>query len=206
MQVSLSTVYKDFLQADTDNSGTLSKQEIAQEALLLNDQGKTDEFQMFGTFLQGGTDGKGLFPDTYDANGKPGTDGELSMADLSHLAAADANLDGGSADSISTLDFQTQFGDQAGSGNTIDIGKLQDVAYPNQSNSSGNNSNLLSQLLQLLPFLSLFSRFCSPFGSPMQPPCYGAMPPYNQFMFPMARDNNPFGQSYNNGNSFSFGL
>jgi hypothetical protein len=141
--VSLNTVFTSFQRADKDKSGTLSKKEIAQEALRLKTEGKTDEFSLFATFLQGGSDCGGLFPDFFNATGKSGTDGYVSLADLAELAKADSAQDGGSADTISSKDFQAKFGNRAGSGNAIDIDKLKETAGQGPSGSSGDIKKIL---------------------------------------------------------------
>src|SRR5690242_14021250 len=116
MEVSLGNVYRAFIKYDSNQDNKLSKQEIAQAALDLKDQGCYDEFMLFATFLQGGKDGKGLFPDT-------DKDGALSFSEINQLAGLD-----GKTDTITTDDFKAKFPNLAGGGNNIDINALQSLA------------------------------------------------------------------------------
>ncbi len=124
-EVPLNLVFNDFARFDTDGDNKLSKQEIAQAALTLKSEGRINEFMLFATFLQGGKDGKGLFPDDDQ-------DGCVSYNEIADLAKA-----GGNRMSISSDDFKAKFPDLVGSGNTIDIQALKALAYPDEDDSTG---------------------------------------------------------------------
>ena len=214
--VSMTNVVNDFIKADTNKDGFLSKQETAQEAINLDNNGQTDEYRLFATFIAGGSDNKGLFPDFYDANGKAGTDGNISLSDLFNLAAADASQTGGSADSISSNDLSAKFGSRASGGNTI---KFSDIQAAAGTSSTGVSSDLLQQLL---PILALFGGGGAMGGNYGNNPFggnnnnggynynpyggYGGYGGYNQYASPYAsQQTNPFSilTSLFNGNSSS---
>jgi len=185
--------------ADGDYAAT--KQDIAQEAIRLQDSGRTQEAALFATFLQGGKDGNGLFPDILNGSGQPGQDGVISTADLAALAAEDTSLKDssgnsiGNANTISSTDFQVFGGSnyQAG-GNTIDFNQLYQVAYPGNTTTStdattttntGQSTNMNMLLLAML--LSLFggsvggSSSYSNLGSVNPYTSYGSYGGYNPF-------------------------
>ncbi len=132
-KVPLRTLLSRFLEADLNHDGSLSAQEIAQEALKLKAQNKNDEFSMFATFLQGGNNGKGIGLDS---------EGKLRMSHLIQLAGAD-----GDYASLSASDFKAQYpGNTNEGGNTIDMAKLRQTA----AGSSASTEDILSRLIQAL--------------------------------------------------------
>ncbi len=174
MNISLSTIYQSFRRGDRNGDGALSRQEIAQEALQLRREGKQSESAFFATLILGGADGNGLLPDYFDGDGRSGSDGKVSLADFSALAAEDADEEEGDADSVSHADLVARFGDNAGDGVDIGIDKLKEIAGNNP-----NNTDLLSLLARLLPIFLMMSAnpgWRQPVANPWQTPQWGYNP------------------------------
>lgn len=116
MQISLNNAVQTFAQYDRNGDQQLTRQELAEAALDLRQNGQMEEYMLLATFLQGGKDGQGLFPDS-------NKNGAISLMELEALANGDGN--GGN---ISTEDFQKLFPSKAGKGNQIDDNKLNQLA------------------------------------------------------------------------------
>ncbi len=190
MSIKFSQVAADFSKADTNNNGKLSKREIARRALELRSSGDTKLASFYATLVVGGKDKKGLFPDFFNADGRPGTDSSITLSEIAHLALADVNQTGGSADLITQADFVARFGanNVSTGGSNIDIDQLKEIADldSGSKNNSPQLASLLPLLLQLLPFLGGLG------GVPQQQMAGGN---------PFGRPNpfgNPYGASFNN--------
>ncbi len=145
MRVSLKNAYQVFSQYDHNGDQRLTREEIAKAALDLHEQGRIDEFLLFATFVQGGKDGSGLFPDGDHDNA-------LSLSELERLASGD-----GSDKIISPRDFQKLFKTQAGQGNLIDLLKLQELALGATSTPPASSS--ASQSVTLDALRDVFTQF-----------------------------------------------
>ncbi len=121
MEISYNRAFAAFKRFDENNDKKLSRQEIARAAYELRQEGQLDEARLYATFLQGGKDGKGLYPDT-------NKDGFITEDELKALAEA-----GGKKKIISSEDFQKAFPGLTGSGNKIDFDKIKALAYPAKS-------------------------------------------------------------------------
>jgi hypothetical protein len=116
--------------ADDNHDGKVDQREMANAAyqLLSNPDATADEKamgNMFATMVQGGTDGKGLFP---DING----DGGVTADEMRKLAQGD-----GQYSSISKNDFKDAFGIRFNpDGNPISLDKLKQIA--DGQNDTGN--------------------------------------------------------------------
>lgn len=130
--VSLSGANHALLMADDNLDGVIDQQELAMAAYqLLGSASATEEDQsvgrLFATLVQGGADGKGLFPDL-------DRDGALSSNELALLAKGDDD-----ASTISTNDFQFAFGKQyTQGGNNIALDGLKGIATGNTGSATGN--------------------------------------------------------------------
>lgn len=164
--VGLSQLGQYFPKYDIDKNGKLDRPEVAQAALnLLGSDNPQDQTagSLFSTFVQGGKDGQGLFPDFNQ-------DGGLSLNELSTLAGASGN-----SNALESGDFQASFGNrfQPGGG-TGNIDGLKQIAegnlnkfnaqqnpqgFANSTDSLAGGQGQVAQLLLsivqlLLPFIS----------------------------------------------------
>jgi hypothetical protein len=142
--VKLSFLNQIFSKYDIDKSGTLDDSELAKASLNLlgkNDAQSQAAGELFSTFLQGGKDQKGLFPD-FD------NDNAVSKAELAKLAGAS-----GSKDTIDSSDFKAVFGDKAATdgGNTVDLDNLQQVAEGNLSKFDQDSPSFEASANSLVP-------------------------------------------------------
>jgi hypothetical protein len=141
--VKVSFLNQVFSKYDIDKSGTLDDAELAKGSLNL--LGKDDAQSqaagaLFSTFIQGGKDQKGLFPD-FD------NDNAVSKSELAKLGAA-----GGDTAAIETSDFKSVFGDKAVTGgNGIDLDGLKEIAKGNLSKFSQDAPGFENSVNSLIP-------------------------------------------------------
>lgn len=120
MAVRLQSLQYAFAKSDIDGNGKLDRPEIAKASLhYLGSKHKQELGQLFATFVQGGTDKQGLFPD-YNR------DGSLDLDELKVLSRDKTSINQG--------DFKAAFGNrfQKG-GQDIDMNALRSLAQQNLS-------------------------------------------------------------------------
>jgi|GEM_PF-2059254 len=141
--VKVSFLNQVFSKYDIDKNGTLDDPEIAKGSLNL--LGKEDAQSqaagsLLSTFIQGGKDQKGLFPD-FD------NDNAVSKSELAKLGAAS-----GDTGTIETSDFNAVFGDKVVSGgNSIDLDGLKEIAKGNLSKFSEDSPSFEESARSLIP-------------------------------------------------------
>jgi hypothetical protein len=146
----LTSLQHAFKSADRNGDGKLNRQEIAAASyeVLNAPEGRTTKevntALLFATFLQGGKDGCGLFPD-FDG------DQNISFQELKELATK-----GGKEKSIDSADFRAAFPSrfQEG-GRDVDIAQLGNIAQGDKSyigqiwqNTMGHMHSVLQNLLE----------------------------------------------------------
>lgn len=147
--ISLSKAIDNFRRADSNQDGQVSRREAAREAVRLRNEGKTNEYRLWGTFVAGGSNDDGLFPDTFNSSGRLGQNDLMSLADLADLARADATDSAGDAGMISWNDFKARFGTKAEDARSLSFAKVQLAG----EQAVGDDDSSSSLLRQLLPFL-----------------------------------------------------
>lgn len=163
--ISLSSLQSVFSRYDIDGNGALDRPEIAQSVLGLVGEGKKTEGSLLSTFVLGGNDRLGLFP---DSNG----DKQLSFSELTSLAAK-----AGDPNSIAVDDFQAAFpGRVATGGQNVTMQQLKDIAAGNTSKfnvnannisgsanalgwlGAGNGQDMMQQFMMIFMMIKLFSK------------------------------------------------
>jgi len=151
MDISVNSIFAHLRYADFNGDGKFSRQEIANAAIASTDDpnpiiAASPEYSLLYTFLKGGDNGSGLFPDQ-------NRDGLLELEDLQSLASASGNPNG-----ISPEDFTARFGRQSSPStrNTSDsFQELEAIAGQNftgqaQANIDQRYPNLQGQSQNLI--------------------------------------------------------
>jgi len=141
--VKVSFLNQVFSKYDIDKNGSLDDAELAKGSLNLlgkDDAQSQTAGQLFATFLQGGKDQKGLFPD-FD------NDNAVSKAELAKLAAASGNTG-----AIESSDFLSVFGDDVASlGTDVNIDGLAQIAKGNSSKFNQDSPGFEDSVNSLVP-------------------------------------------------------